>query len=272
MKKILLLIDHENLSDATLGFISQLNKQERILVSGVFLPHYYYNHVLNYGVLAGEGIISFPVQDENQASLAKGISRFEEFCSTHNISYRVQKDLLDFALPALKKETRFADLVILNAGIFSVLGPDNFEMLRKFLHGSECPCLVVPEDGNFPYENILAYDGSDEAVYAMKQFCYLFPQMARNETRLVYVDENEMKDFPERHCIIELATQHFPRLRMEKLKMNPKKNFSNWISERKGAMLISGSFSRSILSEIFSSSFVDDIIKKQIVPVFIAHK
>jgi hypothetical protein len=272
MKKILLLIDHENLSDATLGFISQLNKQERILVSGVFMPHYYYNHVLNYGVLAGEGIVSFPVQEENKAALDKGIARFEQFCAANNIACKVQKELLDFALPALKKETRFADLVILNAGIFSALGPDNFEMLRKFLHGSECACLVLPDEAAFPYENILAYDGSDEAVYALKQFCYLFPQMSRNETMLVYVDENEMKDFPERACIIELASQHFPRLRMEKLQMNPKKNFSNWVSEKKGAMLISGSFTRSVLSEIFSSSFVDDIIKKQMLPVFIAHK
>jgi hypothetical protein len=272
MKKILLLIDHENIQDTTLEFLSRLNRQERILVSGVFMPHYYYNHVLNYGVIAGEGIISFPVQDENQASLKAGVDKFESYCRQKDISFRSQVDLLDFALPALKKETRFADLVILNPGVFNTLGPDNFEMLRNFLHGSECPCLVLPDNCEFPSANIIAYDGSDEAVYALKQFCYLFPDQARNETSLVYVDEDQMKDFPDRPSIVELATHHFPKLKMEKLQINPKKYFSAWVREQKGSVLISGSFSRSVLSEIFSASFVDEIIKKQILPVFIAHK
>lgn len=236
------------------------------------MPHYYYNHIFNYGVVAGEGITSFPVQEEDQQSLNDAIQVFEDFCSTNQINYKVRKDFLDFALPALKKETRFADLVILTPESFSVLGPDSFELLKNFLHGAECPCLVIPDGSDFPELNILAYDGSETAVYAMKQFCYLFPQLATNETELVYANEDQDQDIPSRNFITELASQHFPDLKLEKLSMNPKKFFSAWLRGKQNSILITGSYSRSALSEILSASFVDDILKKEALPVFIAHR
>jgi hypothetical protein len=271
MKKILLLIDHENPSLACLDFVRQLSWKENIVLSGVFIPHYYYNYIFNYGVLGGEGITTFPVQEKDPALLQKAVSDFENFCADNRIEYTVYKELDDFALPALKKESRFADLVILSPNSFAALENDDEELLRNFIHGAECPCLVIPDAGEFPEMNIIAYDGSDEAVFAMKQFSYLFPHLAKNVTLLVYA-EDRVEGIPLEDNITDLAKQHFPDFRLEKLDMNPKKYFSGWLSRKQNPVLISGSFGRSVLSEIISSSFVDDVLKKQICPVFIAHK
>ena len=42
--------------------------------------------------------------------------------------------------------------------------------MRTAVHDAECPVLIVPEDCPFPVNVILAYDGSDDSVFAMKQF------------------------------------------------------------------------------------------------------
>jgi hypothetical protein len=89
---------------------------------------------------------------------------------------------------------------------------------------------------------------------------------------LVYAEDEKEKDFPSRQHIIELATQHFKNLTFYKLEIDPRKYFKTWIEDRKGSILVSGSFSRSAFSQVFRKSFTTDIIKDHKIPVFIAHK
>ena len=63
-----------------------------------------------------------------------------------------------------------ADLFIKNLS-----AEESDEYLKDALHASECPVLVVPEKFDFPESNILAFDGSESSVYAIKQFVYMFP-------------------------------------------------------------------------------------------------
>jgi nucleotide-binding universal stress UspA family protein len=138
--------------------------------------------------------------------------------------------------------------------------------------GIECAVLIVPERFDFPSRNVLAYDGSKESVYAIKQFAYLFPELTDAETLLVYANDDAEKDFPDKAQIEELAARHFPKLSMFKLDINPKRFFTLWASEEKSAMLVSGSYGHSGLSQLFKQSFVKDVITDHKVPVFIAHR
>ena len=216
----------------------------------------------------------FPCEDEESEIVGKNIRHFETLCQKNGIRYRVHKAFLDFVLPELRKESRFADVVILSGELFyeGVAGGDQFEYLRDALHHTECPVLIVPEHFDFPDNNILAYDGSEASVFAIKQFAYIFPELASNKTLLVYAEDKEDRDFPSRDLIIELATQHHRNLDFYKLDVNPKKYFATWIGDKKTSLLVSGSFSRSAFSQAFKKSFVADIIKDHKVPVFIAHK
>lgn len=277
MKKILLAFDGSNFSDGAFEFARQLNEIQPVLVTGVFIPQIDYANLWSYAAAAGAGAagVYVPVYAvEDTEAIEKSVQRFESLCKKNGIKYRVHKDFLDFALPELKKETRFADVVIFSGELFykGVIESNQFDYLRDALHAAECPVLIVPENYQFPDNNILAYDGTEDSVFALKQFAYVFPELAKNKTLLVYTEENEGKDFPSKGNIIELATQHYPDLTFYKMELDPKKYFNAWIRERKGSILVSGSYSRSAVSQMFKKSFVANIIMEHQVPVFIAHR
>jgi hypothetical protein len=186
----------------------------------------------------------------------------------------VHKDFSDFALPALKKETRFADLLILGSELFyenvAIHEPGNY--LKDAIHDAECPVLVVPEQFDFPQKNILAYDGSESSVYAIKQFAYLFPEFTVNDTVLVYAQTGPEIAFPDEEFIEELCTRHFTNLTLFKLDVNPNKYFGLWSSEKNGAIVVSGAYGRSSFSQVFKKSFISDVIRKHKLPVFITHR
>lgn len=274
MKKIILAVDGTNFSDGAFEFVRNLNEKTPVLVTGVFVPQLDYANLWSYSAAVANGAVYVPlVEEEESEEVAKNIARFESLCQKNGISYRVHKDFFDFALPELKRESRFADLLILSGELFyhNVIDGSPYQYMRHVLHHAECPVLIVPEHYQFPNGNILAYDGSEESVFAIKQFAYVFPELTLNNTLLVYANEDE-RDMPSKDLIVELATQHFKNLRVYQLDINPKKYFATWIGDRKGSLLVSGSFSRSAFSESFKKGFVFDIIKEHKIPVFIAHK
>jgi hypothetical protein len=132
--------------------------------------------------------------------------------------------------------------------------------------------LIVPEHFQFPEKNILAYDGTDSSVYAIKQFAYLFPEFTANKTVLIYARDNDQIAFPDEQNIEELVSRHFSDLTFFKLGIDPKKYFALWLSERKDSILVSGAYSRSSFSMLFKRSFVSEVIREHKIPVFIANK
>lgn len=275
MKKILLAFDGSNFSEGAFEFARKLNNIEPVLVTGVFMPQVDFANLWSYASAAGAGVGYIPLIEEEDADLVqKNILHFEEICQKNGIAYRVHKDFYSFALPELKRESRFADVIILSGELFykGVIESNQFDYLRDALHAAECPVLIVPEHYQFPDNNILSYDGTEECVYAIKQFAYIFPELTGNPTLLVYAENEEEKDFPSKQQIVELATQHFKDLTFFKMEGASKKYFGTWINERKGSVLISGSFGRSVFSQLFRRSFVREIIRDHKIPVFIAHR
>jgi len=277
MKKVLLAFDGSNFSEGAFEFARRLNDFEPILATGVFMPQVDYANLWSYAAAAnaGTGLAYIPLIEEEESDLVRNnVQRFEELCQKNGIAYRVHQDLFDFALPELKKESRFADVIILGGELFykGISETNQFLYLRDAIHATESPIIIVPEKYEFPTTNVLAYDGSSESVYALKQFAYLLPDLAKNPTLLVYSEGDQDKDFPSKQQIVELATQHYRDLTFYKLELNPRKFFNTWITNEKGSILICGSFSRSAFSQLFKKSFIRDIIIDHKIPVFIAHK
>jgi len=276
MKKILLAFDGTNFSEAVFEFVRRLNESSPVLAVGVFLPQVDYSNLWSYAAASRvrAGVPYIPLIEEEQSEkFQQNIERFEGLCQKNGIAYKVHKNVFDFALPALKMESRFADVVILSGEMFykGVADGDQFDYLRDALQSMECPVLILPEHYRFPDNNIIAYDGSAESVYAIKQFAYLFPELKINPTSLVWA-ENGDKEFPSTRQITELVTGHYKDVTFYKLDVIPKKYFSNWVNSKNACILISGSFSRSILSQLFKQSFIKEVIVSHQIPVFIAHK
>jgi len=273
MKKILLAFDGINFSEGAFEFVRKLNELQPVLLTGVFLPQAQLANLWSYASAAAGPFIPLVESSETNV-IQQNIARFEKLCQYNNIDYRVHKDFFDFALPELKKESRYADLLVLGSEVFyenmGANEPNDF--LKDVLHDVACPVLLVPEKFDFPESIILAYDGSERAVYAIKQFAYLFPELTDRRTMLVYVKEDAREDFPDKIPMEELATRHFSDLVFYKLGINPAKYFSGWIAEKKSALLVCGAYGRPGLSTFFKKSFVNDVIADHRLPVFIAHK
>lgn len=274
MKKILLVFDGTNFSEGAFEFARRLNEKNRILATAVFVPQVNYSNLWSYAGTAG-AIASIPlVEDDEAEQIEKNIDRFESLCKKNNIEFRIHKDFYDFALPELKEETRFADVVILGSESFYAnigIGEPN-DYLKMALHDVECPVIIVPEKFNFPENNVLAYDGSGASVYAIKQFAYLFPEFTTQPTVLVYSKDESEDDIPKVKYIEELAARHFADLTIMKLHLDPRDFFADWITTRKNAILVSGAFGRSSFARVFKKSFVKDVIKDHRLPIFITHR
>jgi hypothetical protein len=273
MKKIIIAFDGTNFSEASFEFVLRLNQLSPIMLTGVFMPLVNYAGMWSYATTNESEPALIPLVEEYESELVENnIERFKNLCDINEITYKVHKDYSDFVLPELKKESRFADLIILDGtSFFNEVRENRFEYLRDAIHDAECPVLIVPDHFTFPDNNVLAYDGSEESVYAIKQFIYLFPELTKNKTLLVYADD-EYKNLPAEDSIIELMTPHFKDLTFYRLETEAKKYFSTWMNDKQGSILVCGSFSRSAFSQLFRKSFVADVIKEHKVPVFIAHK
>ena len=274
MKKILLAFNGRHFSKAAIEFAERLNEKDSILLTGAFLPHVDYANLISYWGGGSAGPLYVPVvEGEDSDAVQQNIKRFESYCQKNGIDYRVHKDFDDFALPGLKKESRFADLLILSGETFykNPNTDEPSEYLKEALHGVECSVVVVPEDSVFPQTNILAYDGSAQSVFAIKQFAYLFPELAGNQTILVYADKKEHEELPDEINIEELAARHFNDLVISRVHADPKEFFHSWLLEKKNGILVSGAFGRSGFSRLFHKSFVSDVIKEHRLPVFISH-
>jgi len=273
MKKIILAFDGTHFSEGAFEFARQLNKISPILLTGVFLPQSEIAVLWGYADAPVGPLI--PVMDsENSMLVRENITRFEDLCRQHGIQYRVHKDFHDFVLPELKRESTFADLIILGSEVFyeNIAIRDSDVYMQEALHDVACPVILVPEKFDFPKNIILAYDGKKDSIFAIKQFAYLFPELCKLPTTLVYAGKEGEEDIPHGEMMVELAGMYFSHLTINKLNMKPRKHFATWMLEKEACLLVAGSFGRSGLSQALKESFVKEIISDHKLPVFVAHQ
>lgn len=272
MKKILLAFDGAHFSRGAFEFACQLNDMRPLLLTATFLPKMDFSPSWNSALIAGS-VFEPTLERYSDEVVDENIKIFEQECVRRHIEYRVHKAAYDFTIAELKKETRFADLLILGGEKFyENLGTDvPNEYLKLALHDAECPVLVVPEKSCFPENIVLAYDGSEQAVFAIKSFCYLLPELSTKKAILVYATNKENTTIPDIQLMEELMARHFSDLTIHTLEGDPKKYFDTWLSDIGNAMLVCGSFARSPVSELLKRSFVTEIMNEHKIPVFIAH-
>jgi nucleotide-binding universal stress UspA family protein len=273
MKKVLLMFDGAHFSKSAFDFVRQLNSLDHVLVTGVFLPQSVASSLWSY-TDAMTGTVLVPVLPETDTeTYAATKKEFETLCVKSGMEYRVHEDAYDFALPELITETRFADLLVLGSeSFYDASQTGATEYLQELLQRIECPVIIVPENFEFPNNTILCYDGSASSVYAMKQFAYLFPELSRQPTILVYAQDDDKIEFPHESNIEELAARHFQDLTLLKLEINPAKYFAAWMNNKEGAILVAGAFGRSAISQLLRKSFIKTILGNHRIPVFIAHR
>lgn len=272
MKKIIIASDGNNFPKGAFEFIKSLQQTEPVLLVGAFL------HSVNFeefipGMLALSNGPAAKFIREEKADFETCICLFEEACRRNGIEYRVHEESNSWNINDLAKETRFADMMIMSEELFctgmNMAEPNVF--MQQAIHKAECPVMLFPEN-YLPFKKlIIAYDGKKESMFALKQFCNLFPQHTNMETTVVYSNPENNEDIPDMIYIEEYAGRHFSNLNFEKLHFKGKEYFESWTKENNDSLVISGSYSRAGFFVSLNKSFIDDIIREHRVPLFIAH-
>ena len=273
MKKIILAFDGNHFSEGAFEFARRLNELSPVMLTGVFLPQAELSSLWSRSKAIADPLMS--VIERDDSSLTKeNIERFTMLCDDNKIAYRIHKDFYDFVLPELRRESKYADLIILGSETFyeNIAIQNSNIYLQQALEEAACPVLVVPEQFDFPKSIIMSYDGKEDSIVAIKQFAYLFPEWSDLPTILVYAGKDTNGNLPNKEMIEELVRSHFSHFTSDYLEMDPRKYFPSWMMEKESAILVCGSFGRSGISNLFKQSFVKEIIGDHRLPVFIAHR
>jgi hypothetical protein len=247
--------------------------QERVHAKGLFF------RPVEYAALATAttGARMIPVldlEDNEKEVIAVHKAQFSSQCQQLHIPYSLHDNDREWDKDLLQKESRFADLILISGEFFyaetDYKQPNQY--LREVLHSAECPVLLVPENFTTVQHLFMAYDGSRDSLYALKQFCYLFPHLTDLPTEILYLNEATSDDIPDLASLKQFTRAKFDSMSFSRLHFNANDYLATWISDKKNALLVSGSFGRSPVSYIGSRSFSEDVIREHQLPVFIAHR
>ena len=277
MKKIIIALDGEHFPHGAFEFAKYINRQQQILLAGIFLSPVDYSKLLAFSGMEGIALMPEWLMRNNDDELVnRNIQLFEEACTKEGLEFRVHKDNDVMALSSLIEESRYADVLLVSSELFyeNIQKKQPNFYLEEVLKKAECPVLLVPEQFEEPLQTVLTYDGSESATFALKQFAYLFPEISTMETILLSIGNHhhEPEDFPGYSMVTELVSQHYPKLRIQKLPLSDKKDFPMWMGEQPHSIVVIGAYSRSIFSELFKKSFAATMISTLKMPLFISHK
>lgn len=272
MKKILFLCDGDNFSEASFDFIRQLSVHETISVKGLFFTPIDIEQMvaISYVPVMGPYV---KLKEQEMEMVRRSQQRFILACEDAGLRHQVHSYTNDWNKDIVKKESRYADLVVLSGELFCRDVPDrqpNYFMEETLRH-AECPVVVVPENFRAIERVAIAYDGKKESMFALRQFANLFPDLMELPTDIVHIKNDADDEIPDRELLLEYTKAHFEAQYTSKLHFNPKKYFANWLDDKKNVFLVTGSFSRSPFSNMLKESFTTDVINRHGCPVFIAH-
>ena len=267
-----MVLDGKHFSSGAFEFVREMNEADPVLLVGIFVPGIEFTDIL-YSMGGMVGPVYGPeIYKEEAADLAANQAHFKTLCEKAHLEYRIHGGPVGDIVHDIKNESRFADVLVIGSELFfSNLGAERRrEYLTHVLHEAECPVIAIPENWIRPKTLVVSYDGSPSAVFALKQFAYLMPNLARLKT--VVFNVSLEGGIPELELLAELAGRHYPDLEINKLTAEPSKYFASWLSDNQSPFVISGAYARSYLSEIIRKSFVEEVITDFRYPVFVAHR
>lgn len=278
MKKILVAIDGLKMNLKTVDFACHIGSLTKSKLTAVFLENLvaenkllvkkgYDATYLSWGVNEGD-----PEHQAKMELIQKNIKIFIDYCANRKIKCDV---LCETGTPAKEmiRQSRFADLLIADAEIcFNEKyegGPTGFE--REILKEAECPVIIAPESFDRIDEIIFCYDGGRSAIYSIKQFDYIFPELRRAKIILIEVIEAGNADVAEIEKVKGWLCQRYDNIKVEILHGEAKDELYQYLIQRDNAIFVMGAYGRSGVSRLFKRTAAEKVLKTTNLPVFIAH-
>jgi nucleotide-binding universal stress UspA family protein len=191
----------------------------------------------------------------------------------HVDRFRVHRDR-GVPLGAILRESRFTDLIVIDPETSFLRLEREFpgHFVRDVLLSAECPVVVSPYNFETLDKVIFTYNGSASAVYAIKQFTYLFPEFRARKAVVVSVRKVEGEAIEEQFKMKEWFSAHYTDVEFVVLKGDASDELFGYLLEKKDAMVVLGSYGRGVLSRFFKPSHAGLLMRTINLPFFIAHR
>jgi len=278
MKKILAAIDGLKPSRNTVDFAIQLAGDTHAQLVGVFLDDYRYHSYKIYELIGEQDGISEKQKTEfderdKQVRLNASLS-FQEACTKAGVDFKIHHDR-NIAIRELIHESMFADLLVIDSKEtlthYEESMPTNF--VKSLLTQVGCPVILAPLQYR-PFENIsLLYDGKPDALYAIKMFSYLVPDLRGKHIEIIEVETtSKTRQNPDNRLLKEFIKRHFPEATFKILKGQPETEIIKYLlPSAEQQLIVLGAYKRSTLSRWLKPSLADSLMKQLDCPLFIAH-
>jgi hypothetical protein len=271
MKQVLFVCAGYEFPHGAFNFLLSMEKAAPLHIQGLFFSPMDYEAMATVSQLPVLAPYNRLREKEHRA-VETNKEIFEKLCKDHYIRHKVIANDEQWSRELLRKESRFADLMLLSGELFyddiNIRQPNLF--LREALRDAECPAVVTPEKFSECSHVFIAYDGSKESLTAIKQFCRLFPQYTELPTELVFIKHKHSDEIPEEIRLKDYARWYFDNISFSRVDSDGAQ-ITAFIGDRPGAILVSGSFGRSSLSYLTKRSFSEEAIHEHKFPIFIAH-
>ena len=175
-------------------------------------------------------------------------------------------------LDEITSESRFADLLVMdpetsfNHSAESLPSP----LARDVLANAECPVVLSPHVFHGIEEIVFCYDTSKSAIFAMKQFTYLFPQFAEKKVTLLAATRF-VKKLDEKEHVGAWLKNHYSQIGFEILEGQASDELFKYFLGKQNTFVVMGAYGRSALSNFFRKSSADLLMRVVDLPLFIAH-
>jgi nucleotide-binding universal stress UspA family protein len=277
MKKILAVFDGLRYSAPTIGYAADIAKATDSLLVGVFLQDLTYAHFVDsysWDIPTHYALNYEKIEKEDESKMKDIVTLFEKICTDKKVEYKIHCHT-GVPLMELLKESAFADLMILDTktSFFNVGDQTPSAFVKDLLAEAKCPVLIIPDNPELVKHAVVAYDGSDSSLYAMKMFSYLFPEWNELDTTVVTVNPSPSDHIPKNRDVKDLASHHFKKVSFQVLNGEPEAELEKFLKKNgKDTVVVMGAYGRNAWSRLFHESMSNKILKDVKVPLFITHQ
>ncbi|MFL5743522.1 MAG: hypothetical protein ACJ751_02570 [Niastella sp.] len=277
MKKILLVLDASHIDAELIQFACNFATLSHSTLTGLFFG--------NYEEEAPEVQMEFgaPYIEEppvyslgpniSLQQLEDSISLFKKIGAVRGVRCQVQFNNNSYGAESIIEESRFSDLLIIKASATresrSKETPTPF--VKDVLAAAECPVLVAPTNLAEIKEVIFAYDGSRSAVFAIKQFTYLFPELADKKAVVLQVNKDEDMPVTEQEHLGKWLRLHYSSIGFQVLQGKATEELFAYLYDRQHTIVVMGAYGRNGLSELIKPATASPLLKTIDLPFFITH-
>lgn len=279
MERILLVGDAEKMDTQAVEFACYIAAVTHSSLIGYWLHHTEEDMPVmkfTYGMPYVETVVASDMPDfaTHKQIVEQNLALFNKICRNKGVKCFTSLHDSEDAVAAVLEESRFADLVLVMPGLSIDSNEDELpsHFVKMLLAGAECPVLVAPRDCTTIDEVIFAYDGSRSSVYAIKQFTYLFPELADKRITLLQVNDDKDAPLAEKEKIVNLLKMHYSGIGFRLLQGKPSDELFGYVIQQKNALVVMGACGRSWLSELVKPTRAGELLKQLQWPLFIAHQ